>query len=400
MGNYDVVVSDYEMPQKNGLQFLKELKEQKYEVPFILFTGKGREEIAIQALNLGANGYFNKQGSPETVYGELAHGIRLTVENSRAKQALRESESKFKAYIENSPVAIFVANAEANYEYVNDAASKLLGYSKEELLEMSIPQIVYQFKPNSRLVSFEKTKETGRAFVEVALKSKDGNPVYVKINSIKLPDGKLLAYCENITEQKKAEEDLRQKYEVLERVGESVGAGLAIISKDYDVIWANKTLMALGVASDKKCFQTFNDLDGVCPDCGVKKVFEEKKPIDIHEFKAVDSHGKETWIELRVTPLKDKNGNVTAGLELAIPINERKHNEMALRSSEERFRTIFERTFEGILAADVETKRFVFANPAICKLTGYSLQELLTKGLEDIHPKENLAQIIKRIYRN
>jgi len=382
-GNYDVVISDYEMPQKNGLQFLKELKEQKYEIPFILFTGKGREEIAIQALNIGANGYFNKQGSPETVYGELAHGIRLTVENNRAKQALRESESKFKAYIENSPVAIFVANAEANYEYANDAASNLLGYSKEELLKMSIPQIVYQLAPKSKLESFEKTKETGHAFIEVALRSKCGNPVYVKINSIKLPDGKLLAYCENITEQKKAEEDLRQKYEVLERVGESVSAGLAIISKDYDVIWANKTLMALGVASDKKCFQTFNDLDEVCPDCGVKKVFEENKPIDIHEFKGVDPHGDVTWIELRVTPLKDKNENVTACLELAIPITERKKIEDQLKKNEKHLREVISNAPIGIATSDSDMY-FLTANMKFCNILGYSEDELRKLTFKDI----------------
>ncbi|MCJ7763491.1 response regulator [Candidatus Bathyarchaeota archaeon] len=83
--SYDAVISDYEMPQKNGLQFLKEIRQQKNEIPFILFTGKGREEVAMTALNLGADGYYNKQGSPETVYGELAHGIRLSVERNKAE---------------------------------------------------------------------------------------------------------------------------------------------------------------------------------------------------------------------------------------------------------------------------------------------------------------------------
>src|SRR5208283_5350451 len=65
---YDVLISDYEMPQKDGLQFLKELRGKNNEIPFVLFTGKGREEVAIQALNLGADAYINKQGDPETVY--------------------------------------------------------------------------------------------------------------------------------------------------------------------------------------------------------------------------------------------------------------------------------------------------------------------------------------------
>ena len=66
------------MPQKTGLEFLKELREQQNEIPFILFTGKGREEVVVKALNLGADRYINKHGSPETVYCELADAIIKT----------------------------------------------------------------------------------------------------------------------------------------------------------------------------------------------------------------------------------------------------------------------------------------------------------------------------------
>ena len=86
---YDAIISDYEMPQKDGLQFLIELREQKNDIPFILFTGKGREEIAIKALNLGADGYHNKQGSPETTYGELSHTISLMAERNKTKQTMK-----------------------------------------------------------------------------------------------------------------------------------------------------------------------------------------------------------------------------------------------------------------------------------------------------------------------
>ena len=92
---YDAIVSDYEMPQKNGLEFLKELREQKNEIPFIFFTGKGREEVAVKALNLGADRYINKNGSPETVYCELADAINKTVERKKSRELLAESESKY-----------------------------------------------------------------------------------------------------------------------------------------------------------------------------------------------------------------------------------------------------------------------------------------------------------------
>ncbi|PVX27762.1 MAG: hypothetical protein CW716_00625, partial [Candidatus Bathyarchaeum sp.] len=63
---FDVVVSDYMIPKKNGLDFLKILRRNKNNIPFILFTGHGREEVAIKALNLGADRFFNKFGPPET----------------------------------------------------------------------------------------------------------------------------------------------------------------------------------------------------------------------------------------------------------------------------------------------------------------------------------------------
>ena len=86
--SYDAIVSDYEMPLKNGLEFLKELRDQKNQIPFILFTGKGREDVAVKALNLGADSYINKNGSPETVYCELADAINKTVERKKSKQLL------------------------------------------------------------------------------------------------------------------------------------------------------------------------------------------------------------------------------------------------------------------------------------------------------------------------
>jgi PAS domain S-box-containing protein len=136
-------------------------------------------------------------------------------------------------------------------------------------------------------------------------------------------------------------------------VGEGVDAGLAVIGKDYRVIWANKRLMDLGVAPNKKCYQTFNRSETVCLDCGVKKVFEQNISLDVHEYKTKNSNGETVWVELRVTPLKDKDGNVTAALELAVPITERKKAEDELSSKEKRFRAIFDKSFQFALILDI-----------------------------------------------
>jgi DNA-binding response OmpR family regulator len=76
------------MPDKSGLDFLKELREEKVDIPFILFTGRGREEVAIDALNNGADGYFNKFGKPSTLYGQLLHSIVSCVKTKSAESDL------------------------------------------------------------------------------------------------------------------------------------------------------------------------------------------------------------------------------------------------------------------------------------------------------------------------
>jgi len=107
---YDVIVSDYEMPKKTGLDFLKELRLQKNEISFILFTGKGSEEVAATALNLGAEGYYSKEGFVETVYTELSHGIRLLVERKHTLTSLRESKLHFKQVHNSEPSLIYNPN--------------------------------------------------------------------------------------------------------------------------------------------------------------------------------------------------------------------------------------------------------------------------------------------------
>ena len=82
---YDVVVSDYHMPEKDGLQFLKELREKGNRISFVFFSEEDRDEIRIAALSFGADGYFSKIGSPETVYRDLTSGIESAIERARTE---------------------------------------------------------------------------------------------------------------------------------------------------------------------------------------------------------------------------------------------------------------------------------------------------------------------------
>jgi len=227
---YDVVVSDYEMPQKNGLDFLKELKEQKNKTPFILFTGKGREEVAIQALNLGADGYFNKQGRPETVYGELAYGIMSIVDHSKAELALVENELKFRTLADSSINWVYWINPDGSLVFVSPATEKITGYTTEEFIKN--PQLIQQIvdSKDSEVVipHFNELSKEGTHECEFQIKTKNGETKWIShiCNPVFDSEGKWRGRSTlniDITERKKAEQGIKRTMDQLVLVNEKLG---------------------------------------------------------------------------------------------------------------------------------------------------------------------------------
>jgi PAS domain S-box-containing protein len=111
-------------------------------------------------------------------------------------------------------------------------------------------------------------------------------------------------------------------------------------------------------------------------------------------------NNQESYISSSLNPILDAEGNVIAVTGIVRDVTERKKTEKALQESEERFRVIFEGANDGILVADVKTQRFVLANPQMCEMVGYPLEDLLKMSLPDIHPKESLAYVVDQFKRS
>jgi len=92
--DFDAIVSDYQMPEMNGLEFLKRVRKSFGTIPFILFTGRGREEVVIEAINMGVDFYLQKGGDPKAQFAELALKIRQAVNRRLAETALSDSERR------------------------------------------------------------------------------------------------------------------------------------------------------------------------------------------------------------------------------------------------------------------------------------------------------------------
>lgn len=108
---YDAIVCDYEMPGgMDGIGFLSLLRNDGNQIPFLIFTGKGQEEVAIDAINHGADFYIQKGESPRAQFADLVQKIGQAVQRRRTENALRESERNYRSLLESLPDLILTTD--------------------------------------------------------------------------------------------------------------------------------------------------------------------------------------------------------------------------------------------------------------------------------------------------
>ena len=141
---YDAIVSDYQMPDMDGIKFLKQLKNSGNTTPFIIFTGRGREEVVIDALNSGADFYLQKGGEPKAQFTELVHKIRSAVDRKRTEKLAKDTERRLYDIINFLPDATFAIDTRGTVIAWNRAIEEMTGVPASEMLrkgnyEYSIP---------------------------------------------------------------------------------------------------------------------------------------------------------------------------------------------------------------------------------------------------------------------
>jgi CheY-like chemotaxis protein/TolA-binding protein len=141
---FDVIVSDYEMPLMDGIMFLKILRAEGNDTPFLIFTGKGREHVVIEALNNGADYYLQKGGDPKAQFIELTHMIEQAFQRRHVEQNLQASEKLLVEIINFLPDATFAIDTGGAVISWNKAMEEMTGVKAEMIMgkgnhEYSLP---------------------------------------------------------------------------------------------------------------------------------------------------------------------------------------------------------------------------------------------------------------------
>lgn len=178
------VVSDYQMPGRTGLDLLDAVRDQYPDMPFILFTGRGSEEIASEAIANGVTDYLQK-GTDET-YDLLANRVQNAIDRERVQHELNEVEARFNILIQNTDFGVISVDATGTIRFACDTVGELFGYPPQDLVDEPITRLIPERLVDSHRDPFQEYQETRQRtldwdWVEFPALCRDGSERLVRL---------------------------------------------------------------------------------------------------------------------------------------------------------------------------------------------------------------------------
>ena len=211
----DVILSDYSLPQFNGLEAVRLLRESGLNIPFILISGTMGEDAAVEAMQHGATDYLRKDRIARlgiAVERALEQKL-LRDEHNLAEEARAVSESRYRTLFECAPDGIVIADSAGRYIDANPAMCRMMGYSRDEMLALDACEIVAPAHPadvpitDAALAAIQGATES---HPEWRLRRKDGSTFPAEVVVTPMPNGNPMSMIRDITERKRVERELEK----------------------------------------------------------------------------------------------------------------------------------------------------------------------------------------------
>ncbi len=450
---YDAIISDYQMPDMNGITFLKQLKASGDTTPFIIFTGRSREEVVIAALNEGADFYLQKGGEPKAQFTELAHKINSAVNRLRTEKLARNTEKRLYDIINFLPDATFAIDNEGNVIAWNRAIEDMTGVPARDMLGKSNDEYAIPLYGERRPILIDLVsvpdeeltrgkyavikKEGGILIAETSLPRPLGkySVLLCKASLLYNDEGEGIGAIESmrdITEQKRVEEELLKKNEELiisfEQIAadeEELQAQFSALKEDQQqiqkkeqdyrsileniqdvyyrsdaqghLILASPSLATLlGYASVSELYgKSIAETLYYYPEEREKVLSDIKKNGSVTNYEVTFNKRDGTPVIISTSSHEyfDSAGNYLGVEGIFRDITERKLADDALKRSEDLYRTIFEITGAATIIIEQDTT-ISLSNSGFAKISGFSIEELEhKKSWTEFVVKEDLERM-------
>jgi len=347
--NYDAAVVDYSLPGMDGIELLKILRAKGLRIPFVLFTGKGKEETAVQALNCGADFYLQKGAGTQLQFTELANMLRKSVQSNRSDAAAREGERFLSSVFSSIQDGISVLDKDLNILRVNQTMENWYSH-KMPLVGKKCYDAYHGRRAQCDSCPSIRTIESGKSAYEVVPKTGPEGDImgWLDLYSFPMRDSKtgelsgVIEYVRDITDRRKAEVEL---HGALERYKDLQG----IIDKSpvIMVIWRPEPGSPVSFISDSVAqwgyrrddFVSTLVYDDIIHKEDLEREKEEfrdfvRKGVDdfVQEYRIVTKSGEVRFVEDHTYVRRDSDGNPVLYEGIVIDVTARK---IAQQNSEE-----------------------------------------------------------------
>ncbi len=338
--------------------------------------GKAKGEITLIrkdgthfAAEISSSSFKNKEGLERT-----SMIIRDITERNNAVNALRLNEEKFRSYIDHAPDGIFVVNETGRYIDVNDSATKMSGYTKTEMLNMSIPEILSEESLETGLNHFISLVKYGNTKAEVLINQKDGTKRWWSLDGVKISETSFLAFSRDITESKNIQSKIKFQADLLKNVGQAV---IATDLQNIVIYWNNAAESIYGWTAEEALGQNIVSLTP-------SQTTKEQAASIMKELNSGNSWSGEFLVKRKDgstfmayvtdTPIVGNNGKITGVIGISSDITERKLAEDTLR----KLSSAVEQTVDSIIITDSEGL-IEYVNHAFEVANGYTSDEVIGK---------------------
>jgi len=389
----DCVISDYDMPGTNGIEFLESVRAEYPDLPFILFTGKGSEEVASDAISAGVTDYLQKEHGTDQ-YTVLANRITNAVAQARTEQHLERERKRFQALFERltqPTVEVELENGEPIVRQINPAFEEVFGYGAADIVGTPLDShIVPEGKEDEASRINQRVSSGDRSYsIEVTRRTADGLREFLLQNTAYDDDSGGFAIYTDITERKERKRQLERKNarltHLFERFPEPTFAYSYEDGEPY-IERVNEAFTETFGYDPEEVVGT--PVDSLIVPPGRQ---EEAEQIDdrVKAGELVDElvrrETRDGVCEFRFRHVSLPEDDSIDGYAIYADVTEQRHREEQLRAEQQRYRTLFEQLPVPLVEAkyDEHDPIVTDVNPAFEETFGYDTSTIVGESLDE-----------------
>lgn len=408
---YNAVLLDLGLPDGDGSSVLRTLQEQQPQLPVIILTAFTSTDRTVGSLTQGAFAYLTKPYNRDELRAVLARAVgvqALAAKAEHAEHALSESEARFRSLVEAATDSIVLADHKGNILSWNRAASRLFGYTDDEVRDRPLTMLM---PPRHRVAhqrGLARVRETGQSrligrLVELEGLRKDGTEFPLELSLAMWKADGVVFYSgiiRDITQRRRAEEILDRLRHLHEVILTQAGEGIYGLDRDGLTTFVNPTAARLlGYEPSELTDRPMHALlhhshpDGSPyppEDCPIYAALRDGLVHRVSSDVFWRKHGTALPVEYVSTPIIEK-GAVAGAVVVFRDITDRKEAERAVEESQQRFRQLAEHIKEVFWITDATKQRVIYISPGYEEIWGRSCDSLYAaplSWLEAIHPDD------------